>query len=260
MEPVANPAESAEVAILVEEIHRDFKTASERLYNEAVALIEQIKVPDEGKIERLKKLGFVQSKEVITSEKELTRKKELNLLKDRIKYYHDHYPLYKFITESSVKELCNKYGLVYGKASQFVGFVPEKNLREMENFEIDPTDMLYIDTQRGMWGNINAPISYIAAINFCRAEVRNVSKSKTTMEERLQKAFNKRFVPIVEFQVAAPKTDFRISDREEIKDHRIVEKPIPDPVILFPVMDGFLIVTAWGPEASDPLVVNEIHN
>ncbi len=35
---------------------------------------------------------------------------------------------------------------------------------------------------------------------------------------------------------------------------------VPDPVILQPVKGGYLIVTAWGDEASDPDIINPIHN
>jgi len=33
-----------------------------------------------------------------------------------------------------------------------------------------------------------------------------------------------------------------------------------DPVVLQPVTGGNLIICAWGPEASDPLIVNERDN
>ena len=33
-----------------------------------------------------------------------------------------------------------------------------------------------------------------------------------------------------------------------------------DPVVLQRVVGGYLILSAWGPEASDPIVVNEINN
>ena len=37
-------------------------------------------------------------------------------------------------------------------------------------------------------------------------------------------------------------------------------KIVPDPVVLQPVRYGFLIVTAWGDEASDEMVVNPRNN
>jgi len=33
-----------------------------------------------------------------------------------------------------------------------------------------------------------------------------------------------------------------------------------DPVVIQPVHDGYLIVSAWGNEASDPIVVNPLMN
>lgn len=43
----------------------------------------------------------------------------------------------------------------------------------------------------------------------------------------------------------------------EKKGYQIVAK---DPIILQPVIGGYLIVTAWGDEAGDNLVVNEVKN
>ena len=38
------------------------------------------------------------------------------------------------------------------------------------------------------------------------------------------------------------------------------ENEIPDPVVLQEVRGGYLIITAWGDEASDPLIVNKNNN
>ena len=50
----------------------------------------------------------------------------------------------------------------------------------------------------------------------------------------------------------------------ELKDFKLSKIEIPDPVVLQPVnFKGekyYLIVTAWGDEASDELVVNETLN
>jgi len=50
----------------------------------------------------------------------------------------------------------------------------------------------------------------------------------------------------------------------KVKDFKISKIEIPDPVVLKPVYYGgqkhYLIVTAWGLEASDELVVNEKMN
>ena len=40
----------------------------------------------------------------------------------------------------------------------------------------------------------------------------------------------------------------------------LLRKHIPDPVVLQPVKGGYLIITAWGDEASDEIVVNQKMN
>ena len=51
-----------------------------------------------------------------------------------------------------------------------------------------------------------------------------------------------------------------ISGLKLVEGYKLEKKHIPDPVVLQPVKGGYLILTAWGDEASDPLVVNEINN
>jgi hypothetical protein len=59
------------------------------------------------------------------------------------------------------------------------------------------------------------------------------------------------------FKICAPQTDFNTSGYVVKDGFRLVY----DPVVLQPVKDGhFLIVTAWGAEASDELVINQNHN
>jgi hypothetical protein len=47
---------------------------------------------------------------------------------------------------------------------------------------------------------------------------------------------------------------------KQLQDYKIIKQAIPDPVVLKAVKDGYLILAAWGDEASDPIVVNEINN
>jgi len=61
-------------------------------------------------------------------------------------------------------------------------------------------------------------------------------------------------------QICAPIKDMDTSGLEIIDGYKLIKKYIPDPVVLQPVRGGYLILTAWGDEASDPIVVNEINN
>ena len=64
-------------------------------------------------------------------------------------------------------------------------------------------------------------------------------------------------------EIAAPLKDFNM-DEMEVKDFKLSKIEIPDPIVLKPVIFNnqkhYLIVTAWGIEASDELVVNANHN
>ena len=66
-------------------------------------------------------------------------------------------------------------------------------------------------------------------------------------------------------EIAAPLEDFNMKGAE-LKDFKISNIPIkiPDPVVLKPVIFNnnkyYLIVTAWGKEASDEIVVNSKFN
>ena len=64
-------------------------------------------------------------------------------------------------------------------------------------------------------------------------------------------------------EIAAPLKDFNM-DEMEVKDFKLSKIEIPDPVVLKPVLFNgkkhYLIVTAWGIEASYSLVVNERFN
>jgi hypothetical protein len=57
--------------------------------------------------------------------------------------------------------------------------------------------------------------------------------------------------------VLTPPDKVKLEYRERIEGGRIVKD---DPIVLQPVDGGYLVVTAWGDEASDPLVVNANRN
>jgi len=60
-------------------------------------------------------------------------------------------------------------------------------------------------------------------------------------------------------KICAPIADMDTTQMR-ITDGYKMEVVIPDPVVLQPVKGGYFIVTAWGDEASDEIVVNSIQN
>lgn len=62
------------------------------------------------------------------------------------------------------------------------------------------------------------------------------------------------------FKICAPKEDFDTRGYEVVDGYKLIY----DPIVLQPVskdgIEGYLIVTAWGDEATDEIVVNQINN
>jgi len=160
---------------IIDEIHETFFTEVDRLL--ATAKIEKPVDTDKqdliDKAKRLEKLGFNSAKEVQDGLLENMRladiRKENEVKKDlvdAINYFSFKYPHYKFITEDSVKSICEKYNLVYSEIENYIGTVPDENIYHMESFKIDESDSCYvIETEDLMrfWGReSNKNLTYIS--------------------------------------------------------------------------------------------------
>jgi hypothetical protein len=276
---------------LVAEIHEAFYSADERLLQQAKDLLANPRLDKAIYAERLGALGFGSAKPVkeaiAIAENHL---KAGDLIKG-IEHWRMYYPGNKFITEEEVKRICEKYGLLLGDAANYTGDVPEKNLCEIEAFKLRKED--YTEKSRG-WGGLLEAMTlnwfgqtgneirlistksrrtgvlsqYFDRVN---GEMSGLPKSIGMITEPLigggwaigydpyggpkkeEKAAEKEQAS---FKICAPKQDFNTLGYVEVDGYRLVY----DPVVLQPVKDGYLIVTAWGQEASDEIVVNQINN
>lgn len=263
------------------EIHNEFMTAADRLVEEAKKIIEQKNTMNLSKISRLRKLGFKQSNEVSdaipTIKKAELSEKQLSLLK----VYQERYPLHKFITEEQVQQICHKYNLVCGDVERYKGFVPDVKLKEIESFVPKGPDeySIYCTLRNGISFVIpNAVIrSTVSSISYTRFWHIHPVGSKDAMQYAFQSENKKDFysndsanlfglahLGSINFRaseatlkICAPVKDMDMTGIEVKDGYKLVEKFIPDPVVLRPVEGGYMILAAWGPEASDPLVVNE---
>ncbi len=121
---------------IVQEIHREFDIAGDKLIEEANIILGNTPKINESKVDLLKSLGFTQTKELVKAE-EVKRQVEFTQKQlEAVNYYRREYPFNKFITEVQVQIICKKYGLVCGDVSKYQGFVPEKNLKEIANFKL----------------------------------------------------------------------------------------------------------------------------
>lgn len=231
----------------VQQIHNEFFTASDRLLAEAKELVKNPQVEKFQLAERLNRIGFGSCKTAKAAQEIALKHSSSQSTIDTIMYFKTKYPNYKFITRDEVDAICRKYNLLLGDCSNYIGEVPEKNLREIEKFKLNKEDFIKDENDkwiRASWG--------LGAPNLTHLPDGRVMVS---YEDGFQSDSKKRQPS---FKICAPKKDFDMRGME-IRGNEIVQH-IPDPVVLQPVKGGFLIVTAWGDEASDELVVNEKMN
>lgn len=262
---------------IIEEIHETFYSEVDKLLAEAKIMntVETDRQPLIDKSARLEKLGFGQSKECKEAKKEIERLDKLKLdnlnkktLIEAINYFSFKYPQYKFITEDSVKKICEKYNLVYGEVSRYIGEIPTKNLEDMEKFTISDDDVCCIEQYRSSGGYRGTPTF--------RSFTEQVEKDKKDKEWENSHSYmpglrggllsfgqGYTFKGKCPLEIAAPLKDFNTQGME-VKDFKLSNIEIPDPVVLQPVIYDntkyYLIVTAWGEEGSDELVVNQKMN
>ncbi len=265
----------------VMEIHHEFHIASDLLLEQAKSIITEAATKDVDKVNRLEGLGFKQAAQV-TEIKPLIEKAKLS--KEQIELvncYSIKYPNNKFITGQQVKAICYKYNLVCGDVGRFKGFVPEKNLREIEGFKVDENDVPKLLFQLDSWPELELPINeidetylseygkayFMGVNNLNYGYITDDSASpKCNLYDNEKCSIFKGFrfvrstmINTNELQICAPLKDMDLSGMEIKKGYKL-QKHIPDPVVLKRVKGGYLILTAWGDEASDELVVNQKFN
>lgn len=267
------------------EIHHEFETAAEKLLDEANEIINSQPKVNESKINLLKNLGFKQVKEVQEGSEIIAK---IELSKEQIElvnYYQQNYPFNKFITEEQVKTICHKYNLVCGNVDRFKGFVPEKNVNEIVNFKLKEEESNSIIINFTPYKS-NKQIELIlknAEIRKSNTEYFHIYNRNNQSEYKsyafqsdnginfygddLYDIFGYKHLGSGRFtlesnnlKICAPVKDMDISGLELKEGYKLEKQHIPDPVVLQPVKGGYLILTAWGDEASDPLVVNQNFN
>ena len=250
--------------ITVKQIHDEFSTAQERLFNEAIGIANKLNSDTVLKADRCNKLGFTSSKPSKDGAEILKRQSESSRLIENINYFSKKYPLNKFITDIEVKRICEKYGLVFGDASRFIGEIPEKNIKEIESFKLKKED--FIEDVNSDWTTIlrnslmrghltPTGFSIDHSVGFGDRRISADFVGGFEMDESIEQKASKQKPA---FKVVARQQDFDTNGMT-LRGHKL-EMNIPDPIVLQPVKGGYLIVTAWGDEASDEAVVNEKMN
>lgn len=242
---------------VIQEIHTQFDTAADRLVNEAQSIINRDKAEVINKRSiayRMEKLGFIQAKPVKEQTEKMRKYQEAVDLVKHIDYCRVAYPLYKFITDDEVKRICDKYGLALGDAFKYIGDIPLKNLEEIEGFRLRKED---------------SPVRYMEVGYFSRNSGR-ISREMRMVDEYMATGMMIMGVDPIQpirsqqpdadvkpsFKIVAPIQDFKVNFDDRMEGHKLIH----DPVVLCPIRGGNLVITKWGLEASDPILLNEQHN
>lgn len=249
--------------VKVEDIHNDFFVAQEKLLKDAKEFIDSQQTEERTLYAKLHSLGFYGNKKAQESSS-IQRDIDFNkVMYEKTMYYKEKYPLLKFITESQVMAICEKYNLLLGNTGDFIGEIPEKNLREIVNFKIKDEDILLGLYSKGY--QIASKI-YVSDFRQWIIESSLDEVNKKFLLESLDKGcvpfmpdVNVKGIPMNNLhypmmKICAPEKEFNMTRRKIVG--RQIE--IDDPIVLYPVDMGFLVVSAWGEESKE--VVNEINN
>lgn len=234
IEPTAAVFKSAKIE---QQLHDDIYSAQDLLLKEATEILN---TPDKFKGEvyerliKLHELGFRNTIDVKETKDAFELKKRQITVKGYIDYYNKTYPLYKFIDEVAVATICQKYALYITDVFRYLADIPAKNQKEIVDFNVKKKDCREI--QRGLvWHMQNMPsFGYHLDDN----------KKKEEM------------VSGRDLQIIAPESKLDTTGMTKV-GHTFVKD---DPIVLQPVHGGYLIVTSWGLEAADELIVNKINN
>lgn len=220
----------------IQEIHHRIDMSSERALAEARKILFEIESKNFTKAERLSNLGFRSVDQVKELHELRIKQLQFESIKRSIENYSKKFPFNKFITKDECNSVCEKYNLYIGAVSWFKGFVPDRNIGEMEKFIQNHDTARYWKSEAGKTYShiqITTPVEY-------ENQLPGFTYGKETPE----------------FKIMAPENQFYWTPGMRKVGREIID----DPIVLHEVENGYIVVTAWGDEASDPVIVNEKNN
>lgn len=228
----------------VEEIHREVYSIHSVLLKESEEIAKEV-IEDNERLLTAKgilELGFHQAKNIGDPIRAANKIETL-------KTYQHEYPNYKFIDKESIVKICEKYCLYLCDVRDFIAEIPFKNQKEIMAFRVKEKHLLNYDRfDHPHWmfrGELTPEqkTSYSNMVIKYEQDIINADQS-----ENLMGCFG--------LKIIAPESQIDMRNKKKIGFQIVAE----DPIILQPVKEGFLIVTAWGEEAKDESVVNQKMN
>lgn len=229
-----------------------------------------------------------------------TRKEEYLEKVRLLTYYQDKYPNNRFIDAETLKNLNTKFGLVTAPVQFYNAEIPDKNKQEIVDFACDIKDKRFLVQFTLQSSDVSSMQELFSDMKFDRERY---SYTYTVKLEKLIDAvrlgnmpsnypfkntpslylyggrlpYNVSISHVVKSRMNSMLTDAYILAPSHkftpITDHTLkdgvfaanrVKTEIKDPVVLQPVIGGFLIVSHWGFESTLPEISGEpgigIHN
>lgn len=280
---------------LVDEIHAEFDSAQDRLYQYAMEVINECSSKNFNKAELLNKHGFTSNKLVVDYNLLQTKKNVSEKQAELIQYYKNAYPFLKFITEEELDRICDKYGLVYAPVSNYKMPVPDKNLQDIDDAQsLNSNDVLggittykFVNPYSHQWEDFKAVSDYLGKVEFTLDEILEITKehcephlvsylsnkpdsffwalSHYSNKFKTSISTNCEITTVVKsgLFIAAPKPHFNLEGLEHDKKKgffKVTKTEVKDPIVFRYVKGGVQIITKWGLEAEDPALQHEILN
>lgn len=275
---------------VIQEIHDEFDTAEDRLLQQADSLLKELNIPTQTSIEvkadKLISLGFVNSEVVVKSKglKETAAKIKTKIVGTReqaelIRYYKQNYPFQKFLTEQELERICEKYNLIFAPVSNYIKDVPEKNINEisaapvLKNNDIVPIG--FIVTDISFYGNHTKEYK-----DYIREKINGLIFTESGVTEGTIRKLAQGFTGVrgdswyfssakmektnkEGLFIAAPISHFDLKGLSKKGKHgfmQVFKIEIKDPIVFRYVRGGVQVLSKWGLEGQDELLVNEINN
>ena len=218
---------------VVKAIHAEFENASDVVLDRVYSILNREAVKDEEEVSALKNLGFNSLPQVSEYSKIQNEKTAAKQLADVVEYYKKTHPNLTFVPENELTRISQKYGLLIGRPQDYTGTIPAENRREIINFKFDDKEhMRYTLTYWGGMGRSSeAYTSYKRYNEELKSPSAGVSVSITN-----------------ELKIVATSQYFNLTSK--IVENNRIRDEIKDPIVLFPVMGGYIVVSKWGAEAD----------
>jgi hypothetical protein len=178
--------------------------------------------------------------------------------------YKEKYPFLKFITEKQLNGLCKKYNLVHAPVGNYTGKIPLQKLIEIAEgkkqvMESDLPPDTY--TYKIDGGHEYMELPFEEAMS--ESDLRTIAKN-SGLKHYFYAIIKESVTRHSELRIAAPVSQFKglngLTKKGFAYVKKVFVKSYPDPIVLQPVKDGYLVLAKWGPEADDEeLVVPELN-